>query len=346
MNSILWNWRVSLCLCLSLSLGRVGYSQTFEEGYQSYMRNQFPVAELQFRNALKKAKTKEDRAFILKFAGICQYMRGDKKAAATTFYEAIIADKNVAIDEEEVLDPSVVSFFNTIKSKHHAQAESNSPTKAPANQSPTVKATTPEPTLASKATSPSPAAQAQTPAQAQAPINAPPPRSKRKKKASGDGLGKAEDDSRNISWVHFLPFGAGQFYNNSPILGSGFAGLELYLLYNYSSLTKKINEERSQNNQVNADPGISSDAKNDFIVKNLEFISSLNDEKQISGVAFFSLWIGGAAEALINAPRARPSDEHEPEDSSHNITKTSFQTAWLPNKKGGTYLLQLHYDFD
>jgi len=83
------HWLLAAGLSLGLMFAGQGQAQTFEEGYQSYMRNQFPVAELQFRAAVKKAKTKEDRAFIQKFIGICQFMRGDKKSAANSFFEAL-----------------------------------------------------------------------------------------------------------------------------------------------------------------------------------------------------------------------------------------------------------------
>jgi hypothetical protein len=340
------------CLFLSIMLSSRGGAQTFEEGYQSYMRNQFPVAELQFRSAVKQAKTKEDRAFILKFMGICQFMRGDKKSAVNTFHEALAADRNITIDEEEVLDPGVVSFFNVIKTRWISSPESQAAAKGPAQKNMAVAAKSPAAPVAPVAAKT--LAQEQLPAakvgvqepKPASPANAIPTDPKTKKKKTKEALSssnKPEAGSRIFSWMYLMPFGLGQFHNESYFLGSAVAIGQVYSLYQYQFLSSQISKERKQNQEVEVNPNVLQSRKDEFLLENANYISGLKKDRDTAGTLFAALWIGGVIEACISAPRYRASDAGSSPESSRKIPSKSIGTAWLPNSLGGTYLVQVKY---
>lgn len=327
-------WLFAACLCLGLMFAVKGQAQTFEEGYQSYMRNQFPVAELQFRAAAKKAKTREDRAFILKFIGICQFMRGDKKSAANSFFEALGSDRNITIDEEEVLDPSVVSFFNVIKTRwlnSPAGMAAAAPRPAPAAANP-MPPTAAAPKEVVQETAPRPATQPMPP-----PVVAEKP----KKRKFKEGV-KGEEDGRMISWMHFMPFGLGQFHNESYLLGTAIALGQVYSLYQYSYLDTQIAEERDQNQQVADNPNILQAEKDQFLLDNGDYIAGLTKDKNAAGAAFVGLYIAGVAQALIFAPRYSDAGP----ETSKKYRRKSMTTAWIPTDSGGTYLVQLRLNLE
>lgn len=285
-----------------------GSAQTFEDGYQSYVRNQFPVAELQFKGALKKARTDEDKAFILKFIGICQYMRGDKKSASGSFVQSVRMDSNVQIDEEEVLDPSVVPFFNSIKNRVGSEPKKKVAADPPPPPKPTPK---PAPKKVAKSSSKS--------------------KSKSKSLAS-DSIMTLPDDSLieekperkgRINFLHFLPFGVGQFVNGSPLLGSAFAAGEIGALYLMFDADKTIKEREGLNDLVANREGLNDQQREDFYKENNAFIATVKNQKNLALVGFVAIWAAGATEAVLNSPdRKRSSYEIRPEE--HN-----GQASWV-----------------
>ncbi|HYX38766.1 MAG TPA: hypothetical protein VE954_37145 [Oligoflexus sp.] len=338
------HWLFAAGLCLGLMSAVQAQAQTFEEGYQSYMRNQFPVAELQFRSAVKKAKTKEDRAFILKFIGICQFMRGDKKSAATSFYDSLNSDRNVTIDEEEVLDPGVVSFFNVIKTRWQNSPEGMA-AMAPKATAPVPKANPPV------ALAQAPKAVVQEPAPAArpaAPEAKPMPAAaveKTKKKKSKEAA-KSEDGGRMISWMHFMPFGLGQFHNDSYLLGSAFAVGQVFTLYQYSFLDQQITSERSESKAVADNPNILQAEKDQFLLDNSDYIAGLTKDRSNAGTAFVALYVGSVIQALIAAPRHAGGDDGDGPETSKKLRQRSINTAWIPGASGGTYLVQLKLNLE
>ncbi|WP_141734808.1 hypothetical protein [Oligoflexus tunisiensis] len=334
------HWLFAASLGLGLMFAGPLQAQTFEEGYQSYMRNQFPVAELQFRAAAKRARSREDRAFIMKFIGICQYMRGDKKSAANTFYEALGSDRNVTVDEEEVLDPGVVSFFNVIKARWLNTPEGRAATAPPPAPKPAVPV----------AVAPKPAPQETAPAQRPAapePKAAPPVAEKSKRKKARDkDASKSEESGRMISWMHFMPFGLGQFHNESYLLGSAFAAGQVFALYSYGVLDKQIADERAQNRQGEDNPNILQAEKDEFLLANADYIAGLTEDRNSAGTVFAALYVAGVAQALIFAPQHPATDEGEGPETSKRPRKRAISTAWIPGGTGGTYLVQLRLNLE
>lgn len=332
------HWLLAAGLTFGLMFAGQSQAQTFEEGYQSYMRNQFPVAELQFRSAVKKAKTKEDRAFIQKFIGICQFMRGDKKSAANSFVEALNSDRNITIDEEEVLDPGVVSFFAVIKTRwlntpegRAAAAPAPAPVAKPAAPQPVAVAQAPKPPV--QEAPPAPKAVVQEAKPAPAPVE------KTKKKKAKDAT-KGEEGGRMISWMHFMPLGLGQFHNDSYLLGSAFAAGQAFALYQVLSLDKQISDEQAQSQEVANNPNILQAEKDQFLLDNAGYIDGLKSDKSTAATTFAALYVVSVAQALIFAPRYPVADEAGPE-TSKKPRRNPISTAWIPGNSGGTYLVQL-----
>lgn len=256
-------------------------AQTFEDGYQSYVRNQFPVAELQFKSALKKVSSDEERGIILKFIGICQFMRGDKKNAGNSFFQAVGFDRSLSIDTEEVLDPSVISFFNSIKSRVPPEPKRK-----------------PKPAVAE--TPPPPVKQAPPP-QAAAPV-----KKKVKKKKKTDSAMAIHNDigfekrERKLSVMHFLPFGMPQFANDSMILGIGIAGLQGYAIYSMFDADKVIKDREGLNTLVRDKPDLTDDQRTTFYKENNAYVDELKKQKNLAIAGFGALWVISVAEGIIN----------------------------------------------
>ena len=90
-------------------------AQNTKAAYQKYVTSDFVGAEKLFKQALGKARSSSDRAYIHKMLGITQYMQGKAKTARESFEMAKKISPNIEIQSTEVLDESVIRFFNSIK---------------------------------------------------------------------------------------------------------------------------------------------------------------------------------------------------------------------------------------
>ncbi|RYZ58615.1 MAG: hypothetical protein EOP07_06510 [Proteobacteria bacterium] len=313
-------WFLSLILGLLL-MSLPAEAQTFEDGYQSYVRNQFPVAELQFKNALRKATADEDKAVLLKFIGICQYMRGDKKNAQTSFVSALNSDRSIAIESEDVLDPSVISFFVSIKSRMGPEIK---------------KKPKPAPVAVSK-----PTFQTQTQSQAQNP--SPKPKAKKKSakvKGSESIMGLSDsnvvvdDKSRKLSFTQFLPFGFPQFHNDSYWLGGGVAALQVFTLYSMMDADKTIKDRSSLNGVVANKEGLTEEQRNAFYSENNAFIKKVKDQKNLALAGFGVIWIASITESIFF--HKSPSNKNADMGSQAPIAQ-SLRPIFQASSQGATY---------
>ncbi|MBC7661849.1 MAG: hypothetical protein H7249_19325 [Chitinophagaceae bacterium] len=303
-------WFLSLilgCLLISLPL----QAQTFEDGYQSYVRNQFPVAELQFKSALKKAGADEEKSFILKFIGICQYMRGDKKNSGQSFMQALTLDRNVQIDSDEVLDPTVVSFFNNIKSHLGPDTRKREKSAQAAEVSPESSGiATSQPQKSSSKNKVQPEASAFSTAtasgtQASAKNGGTLKKSKsRKKMRDESSLGldsnvQISEKSRRLHFTQFLPFGFPQFHNDSYILGGGAAVLQVAALASVVSNNKTITDRQKLNTFVSTKPGLTDQQREDFYSANNKFIADVKQKKNLALFGFVAVWGASVAESIL-----------------------------------------------
>ncbi len=296
-------WLMSLLLgCLLLSLQ--AKAQTFEDGYQSYVRNQFPVAELQFKNALRKANADEDKAVLLKFIGICQYMRGDKKNAQATFGQALYADRSIAIESEDVLDPSVITYFMGIKAKLAPELK-----KKQKQAPPTVaKSTVPVPVNKPKPK----------------PLKTRPTKSKSSDSIMGlsDGSLTTEERSKKISYMQFLPFGFPQFHNESYWIGAAFAAGQIFSIYSILDADKAIKGRQGLNDIVANKEGLSEDQRQAFYLENNNFIKKVQSQKTLALAAFGSLWAASVVESIWfhKGPLNRNADRDGSTSRNQNLT--------------------------
>lgn len=101
---------------LSLVVGaNVAAASTYATGNAKYQKGDFRGAETALKAALRKPLGRAEKAKTLKLLGICQYMLGDKNGAASSFKQALAAVPTLSVAASEVLDESVIGFFNAQK---------------------------------------------------------------------------------------------------------------------------------------------------------------------------------------------------------------------------------------
>lgn len=90
-------------------------------GKSLYEKGNFQGAIQAYSRELKGEKGSQGRANILKMIGICQYNIGQSSAAKSSFQKAKKLSPHLTIQSNEVLDESVIGFFNSISSPAHKQ---------------------------------------------------------------------------------------------------------------------------------------------------------------------------------------------------------------------------------
>lgn len=126
-------WTVIVCI---LSQTGPTYGQTFGSGYVKYQKGDFVSAESTFTQALKTAQNPGEKAKILKYLGISQFMLNNPTAAKTSFKEAISLVPSLKIDANEVLDEGVLELFNEVKSASPSSDSQSQNPKDPNSQAP------------------------------------------------------------------------------------------------------------------------------------------------------------------------------------------------------------------
>ncbi len=97
------------------TLTNTALAQAWKPGQQLLMRNNAKGAEAQLKAALKKAKTRPELAETYKYLGVAQFMTGNKNAAVASFQKAKITNPAIKLKDNEVVDESVIPFFNAVK---------------------------------------------------------------------------------------------------------------------------------------------------------------------------------------------------------------------------------------
>lgn len=146
---------ILLVLFTLAGVAGTAHGQSYATGYAKYQRGDFKAAERALTAALKTETTPEIRAKTYKLLGICQYMRSDKTAAAASFREGLALSPTLAINSGEVIDDSVLDFFQQLKPAPVANAAPQPDTMAasgavPAAAEPTTAA--PPPRASAKTT--------------------------------------------------------------------------------------------------------------------------------------------------------------------------------------------------
>lgn len=129
-------WIASMIVHTPLANG-----STYAEGYSKYQKGDFKSAQSALNVAVKKKGSKASTAKTYKLLGIVQFMLGNKPGANLSFRRALKLNPASTISENEVLDTSVLGFFNGIK------GGGKKPTK-PLAQAPKPKPAAPTPVAA------------------------------------------------------------------------------------------------------------------------------------------------------------------------------------------------------
>lgn len=120
-------------------------ASTYAAGYSKYQKGDFKGAEVALRQSLRKKMNRATMGKTYKLLGICQYMLGNKNGATVSFRRAIQLVPATRVSPSEVLDETVVGFFNGVKSKFGKAAQAKQATK--------VKSTKPAPAPAQPSSS-------------------------------------------------------------------------------------------------------------------------------------------------------------------------------------------------
>lgn len=292
-NALLLSGLILLSLPVFFTSGTaVAQSQAFESGYQAYMRNQFPLAEAYFKRALSSAATNEDKAFILKFMGISQYMRGARRQAANSFYKAYQADAKTSIYQEEVLDPGVVQFFNALKTKWDAAAAK---ANASANPPSSSQSTAPQASKQPNKTAESPKKKKTT-------------RQKRSRKVETKVEPNQQQEAESsqaggLTVWHFLPFGAGHFYNGQYLWASAYLLGEAGLLAYWGSIQANIKSEQDENDTVKQS-GIDQVTIDQFVENNNKVIDAYESDAQLTLISFGLTYLVDVTHSILSRPRS------------------------------------------
>ncbi|MEZ4743873.1 MAG: hypothetical protein R3B45_15750 [Bdellovibrionota bacterium] len=163
--------------------------------------------------------------------------------------------------------------------------------------------------------------------------------------------------------VSLLPFGAGQFQNNSYILGSTFALLEVGAIYYFLDSSKKADQEVDATNseidkRLLEESTLSGDDKvnyqketEDYATQAEDEINSLRQQAQIGIAAFAGLWVIGALEAVLNTPKyeaAKPTKKRRkrrpsrPRKQSSNLQMSEQEDFLVGSQKPeNTYKIEI-----
>lgn len=130
---ILTRLKPFLTALMLLSMIPDAFSQSYSTGYSKYVKGDFAGAENAFKLTLNKSISDAEKARLHKMIGISQYMQGKRIAAETSFQQAKALNPYINISASEVLDDSIIPFFNTVQA---------APSKASSRPAPAAASTT------------------------------------------------------------------------------------------------------------------------------------------------------------------------------------------------------------
>jgi hypothetical protein len=99
------------------------YGQSYQAGYKKYTLGDMTGAEAALLKATKTSLSPADKAQTYKLLGIVQYSQGKKRPAAASFKMALASNPALTISGSEVLDSSVIGFFDKIKASFKPTAK-------------------------------------------------------------------------------------------------------------------------------------------------------------------------------------------------------------------------------
>ena len=347
-----------LVILLLLCIGSVARADNFNQGLTSYRRSDFSAAERAFLRVLQEGVNRATRAKVYKYVGLSQYMLGRKSDASNSFRSALRFDPMTELYPNEVLDSSVIEFFLQIKQDSKKKPATTMPRRPPVRKTPLAKKKPYVPKVpmtgnrrpvvrGKTATKQSPAKRVVTkrpPAKASATkqrkstdslFGTKKPKKitfgSKKTRQPTTGANRrgnlllpsnkklATSSGGGVTALHFMPFGIGQFVNDSrlafPLLalqtGALGCGIWAFISYNNRQVErdgdagyKEALDRKGTDQEVKCDSSVGGDCESDK--QYLEKYKVYVDEPKYwligCGGSFALLWIGGTIEAIINRP--------------------------------------------
>lgn len=112
----------------------IARGQSYDAGFAKYTMSDFKGAIASLQSALPRTRSPKEKAKIFKLRGICEYMLNQKSKASESFKSAIANDSATTISGDEVLDESVISFFNAQKANSQRTASQTRTPPPPAGK--------------------------------------------------------------------------------------------------------------------------------------------------------------------------------------------------------------------
>lgn len=297
-------------------------------GVQFYYKGQYKDAEKLLLKALAQEKNQKAQSKIKIYLGVVNYMTGKKSEAQKYFKKALILDSKARLNPDDVLDDSVLGFFEATLQSYLSEPKPQ-PKKKPETTvmvDANVRGIIYYRDVEVGATGD---AMKVDPGVLELVIKAPGYKSKslkvKAKKFKETSIKvtlkrastkkkprkKAKKKKVGETWVLLLPLGAGQFQNSSYLLGGFVAGAQVASLFLYFNAASQTDEAKARREAVKRgdfdddysnDPVIAAEQKQ---AKDEEFASFIA-ERQITQTITLSLagvfWVGSVIEAYINRP--------------------------------------------
>lgn len=105
--------------------------------------------------------------------------------------------------------------------------------------------------------------------------------------------------------IALLPFGAGQYQNESYILGALFTGAEIGALTWFWLNKQDADAAVATAEEVNNDDEYTDEEKEEFVNETNEYVANKRQQQDIGLYGFLGLWAIGAGEAIINKPNPK-----------------------------------------
>lgn len=113
----------ALLVILTITWSARARAQSLAAGQKLFYQNNFSGAETALTKALPSAKSAAEKTKIYKLLGISQYMLKKRPQAQASFKNALKLNPQTTIGGDEVLDESVIPFFNSVKAAKPAKGD-------------------------------------------------------------------------------------------------------------------------------------------------------------------------------------------------------------------------------
>ena len=306
-------WLMSLVF-----LAPCGMAQTYNDAYQQYIKSDYPGAIATLGKVVKTAYDKEELGRAFKLLGIVHYMQGNKKGASAAFRMALRHDPNITVSQSEVLDETVVDFF--VDQKTIAEDELLMKRMKEEERKGVPGGTSPPPAKSKGAAKTAGKAAGKTASIPPADDDAfepglsdkesgPKPKKtgKAPKFPTAKGMTAAKNKSKanngEFSMIQLFPFGIGQFYNGSFILGALVGGAQIGSLLGVYMLGNNINKAIANSDAIQDDASYSQAEKDAAYNTATSFAKEKRTLQTYCYVGFAGLWAVGAIEAVIHGKK-------------------------------------------